>query len=317
MSKKSFFLKNSLLKFTILFSLLSFGFIYGTNETKPNFSFGIIADVQYSKEVSVGTRFYSNSLKKLSDAILDFNTRELSFVIQLGDLIDKDFESYDSVLSVFNKIKTDKYHVLGNHDYNVDEKNKVKILDEMGLVSSYYGFVSNGWRMIILNGNDLSSYAPKNSSEHTEESETFFQKIKDSAAINAQNWNGGLSSTQISWLQENLQQASLSGEKVILFCHFPVFPSRAENLWNDVDLITILESYDCVKAFFSGHYHAGNYAKKRGIHYLTFQGMVETEDQNAYSIIEVYSDHLQIRGFGREPNRILTFKEGNSQNASR
>jgi len=118
-------------------------------------------------------------------------------------------------------------------------------------------------------------------------------------------------------LEDNLKQASLLEEKVILFCHFPVYPSREENLWNDVELIPLLESYSCVVAFFSGHYHAGNYAKKRGIHYLTFQGMVETEKENAYSIIEVYSDHLKVSGFGREPNRILTFKKDMTQNDQR
>lgn len=80
------------------------------------------------------------------------------------------------------------------------------------------------------------------------------------------------------------------------------------SLWNDIELIELLESYPCVVALFSGHYHSGNYAKKKGIHYLTLQGMVETENSNAYSIVEVYTDHLKVLGFGREPSRILTFR---------
>lgn len=305
-------LKIKFLLFTLSLGLIALSLGFGTEETKPNFSFGVIADVQYSEDVHAGTRFYSNSLNKLEETLLDFNTKDLNFVIQLGDLIDKDFKSYDSALSIFNKIKADKYHVLGNHDFNVDEDQKQNVPKILSLDSRYYEFESVGWRMIVLDGNDLSSYAPSISREHIDETESLLQKIKERGAINAQNWNGGLSSTQISWLQENLQQASLSGEKVILFCHFPVYPSREENLWNDIELISVLESYPCVVAFFSGHYHAGNYAKKRGIHYLTFQGMVETEDQNAYSIIEVYSDHLKILGFGREPSRILTFKADNT-----
>ena len=302
-------LKNRFLKFIFLFSLTAFVFSFGRSETKPIFSFGIIADVQYCECAPVGTRFYSNSLNKLAESIMNFNARDMSFVIQLGDLIDKDIESIESVLPVFNKIKAKKYNVLGNHDYNVDEKEKENVHEKIGLVSRYYTFGSNGWRMIVLDGNDLSFYAPKEESEQIKETDNLFQKIKVKGAVNAFDWNGGLSSQQISWLEDILKQATLSEEKVLLFCHFPVYPPREENLWNDVELIELLESNQCVVALFSGHYHLGNYAKKKGIHYLTLHGMVETENSNAYSIVEVYSNHLKVLGFGREPSRILTFRK--------
>lgn len=301
-------LKNRFLKYILLFCLTAFVFSYGRNEAKPVFSFGIIADVQYCECVPLGTRFYSNSLNKLEDSIRDFNARDMSFVIQLGDLIDKDIESIESVLTVLKKIKAKKYNVLGNHDYNVDDEEKENVPEKIGLVSRYYEFISNGWRMIVLDGNDLSFYTPKESRERIEETNKLFQRIKDRGAINAHDWNGGLGSQQIYWLKDILKQSSLSGEKVLIFCHFPVYPSREENLWNDIELIELLESYPCVVALFSGHYHSGNYAKKRGIHYLTLQGMVETENSNAYSIVEVYTDHLKVLGFGREPSRILTFR---------
>ncbi len=302
-------LKNRYLKNIILFGLMAFGFVYGSNEQKPVFSFGIIADVQYCECVPQGTRFYSNSLNKLAESIRNLNARDLSFVIQLGDLIDRYMDSYESVLSIFNRIKKPKYHVLGNHDYDVEEDKKQNVPEKIGMVSKYYEFGSNGWRMIVLDGNDLSFYTPKESSERIEETNKLFQRIKDRGAVNAFDWNGGLSSQQIFWLEDILKQASRSGEKVLVFCHFPVYPSREENLWNDIELIKLLESFPCVIALFSGHYHPGNYAKKRGIHYLTLQGMVETKENNAYSIVEVYSDHLKILGFGREPSRILTFRK--------
>ena len=312
MRDDSFALKIRYLKYIFFFVLIPAVIAYGKTEKNTVFSFGLIDDIQYCESVPVGTRFYSKSLNKLGECVKDFNARDLSFVIQLGDLIDKDIGSYDSVLSVFNQINTKKYHVLGNHDYGVEEVNKQQVPKIVGLVSPYYEFGSNGWRMIVLDGNDLSYYAPSKSHKQTEETEALYQKIKDRGAVNAHDWNGGLSHQQISWLDNILRQASRIGEKVLLFCHFPVYPSREENLWNDVELINLLESYPCVVALFSGHYHSGNYAKKRGIHYLTLQGMVETEDSNAYAIIEVYSDFLKVLGFGREPSRILTFRKDNS-----
>jgi len=304
--------KNKYLTFIILFGLIAYGFVFGSSEQEPNFSFGVIADIQYCDCDSMGTRFYFNSLKKLSDCVRHFNSRDQSFVIQLGDLIDRNIDSYESVLSIFNKIKSTKYHVLGNHDYNVDKEKQDKVLEKIGLVSRYYDFGLNGWRMIVLDGNDLSFYTPKESSEQIKETNNLFQKTKDRGGTNAHDWNGGLGSQQISWLEDTLKQASLSGEKVLVFCHFPVYPPREENLWNDVELIERLEAYPCVIAHFSGHYHDGNYAKKKGIHYLTLQGMVKTEKHSAYSIVEVYSDHLKVLGYGREPNRILTFRNNNN-----
>ncbi len=304
-------INNSLkyIKFYCLFFLIITGFVFSNSEKTPDFTFGIIADIQYCECDPLGTRFYSNSLHKLSECVSVFNAEKLSFVVQLGDLIDRDFDSFDPVLSVFNTLKTKKYHVLGNHDFNVQEAQKVDVLQQLSLETRYYEFKIQGWRFIVLDGNDLSFYISAESNERTDETITLFQKLKDREANNALEWNGGLSSAQISWLENILKQASFSREKVLLFCHFPIFPSREENLWNDIELIALLESYPCVSAFFSGHLHAGNYAKKKGIHYLTFQGMVETEDSNAYSIIEVFTDHMKVSGFGREPNRILTFKK--------
>jgi len=313
MKENPLLIKRSFLKLFFFF-VVGAGIVFSSPEIKPDFTFGVIADVQYCECDPIGTRFYSNSLLKLSDSIRDFNARDLSFVIQLGDLIDRDINSYESVLSVFNQINTKKYHVLGNHDYGVDEGQKENVPERMGMDSRYYEFGSEGWRMIVLDGNDLSYYAPSKSHEQKKETEALFQKLKDRDGVNAHDWNGGLSSQQISWLKKNLEQASLKQEQVLLFCHFPVYPSREENLWNDVELIELLESYPCVVALLSGHYHSGNYAKKKGIHYLTLQGMVETEEHNAYAVVEVYSDHLKVFGFGRESNRILTFKNRNTQN---
>ncbi len=72
-------LKNRFLKYIIFFGLMAFGFVYGRNENKLKISFGIIADVQYCECVPQGTRFYSNSLKKLAECTRDFNARELRY----------------------------------------------------------------------------------------------------------------------------------------------------------------------------------------------------------------------------------------------
>jgi 3',5'-cyclic AMP phosphodiesterase CpdA len=294
-------------------SIIPIIFAEQDNTTQPEFSFGVIADIQYcdcdsntNQEVN---RHYRASLNKLTECVQDFNSGELAFVIQLGDLIDKDFVSFDAVLPIYRQLKAPKYHVLGNHDFLVTPAEKNGVFEKLDLKKGYYDFTYHSWRFIVLDGNDLSFYTLSETDKKYPEAEAMYQKFSSEELPNAQTWNGGLSAEQMRWLKNTLENASEQGEKVILFCHFPVFPRpNIHNLWNDRELISLLESYHNVVAYMNGHNHAGNYEVKKGIHYLTLQAMVETPDKNAYAIIEVYSDHLKIIGKGREPERILMIK---------
>ena len=92
-----------------------------------------------------------------------------------------------------------------------------------------------------------------------------------------------------------------------VFCHFPVYPADPHNLWNAQEVISLFEEFSCVKAYINGHNHKGSYGIKNDIHYLTLKGMVETE-KNAYSIIRVAENQMQIAGFGRQGNQTLRLK---------
>jgi len=266
------------------------------------FSFGIMADVQYADYERLGNRCYRDSKWKLKQCVEDFNSRNLSFVIQLGDLIDGGFENFDTMLDIYQQLKVAKYHVLGNHDFAAHRE---KVLEKLGLERGYYDFAVNRWRFVVLDGNEISLYANSKNSEEYKQAKTMHLGLKETGDSNAVTWNGALSSNQMTWLKNVLDKSETSGEKVILFCHFPVWPPNVHNLWNDSELVQILESYDCVVAYINGHNHAGNYAVKKGIHYLTLHGMVESPDKSAYAVVEVYSDRLKILGFDAEPERLL------------
>ena len=96
---------------------------------------------------------------------------------------------------------------------------------------------------------------------------------------------------------------------MILFNHFPIFPrGRGHNLWNDSELLETLKPFaGTIVAWVNGHNHAGAYAQRDGIHYLTLRGMLDTQD-NSYASIEAADDALNIAGFGREPDRKLTLQ---------
>ncbi len=58
----------------------------------------------------------------------------------------------------------------------------------------------------------------------------------------------------------------------------------------------------------NGHNHAGDYAAKRGLHFVTFRGMVETGDTSAGAVVSLADDRIIIDGFGREPDRTLKIR---------
>lgn len=274
-------------------------------EEVPELRFGVVADVQYRDADPEAGRYFRQSTEKLSEAVRDFNTRSLDFVIQLGDLIDRDFQSFRKVLPIYQQIKVPAYHVLGNHDFWVEIEKREDVVRILGLERGYYDFSERGWRLIVLDGNDLSLYASGEKEHRYAEAETMLSDIRQQGLPQAQRWNGGLGAVQIEWLRDTLAESLQEGQRAIVFCHFPVYPADQHILWNADEVIATLEEFPHVVAYINGHNHAGNYAKKEGIHYLNLKGMVDTPDTNAYTIIEVYPDYLKVLGKGREPERFL------------
>jgi len=275
-----------------------------TSQT-PLFSFGVIADIQYCDCASKRTRHYRSALPKLAEAITVLNAKKLAFVIHLGDFIDRDFASFAAPMTLYQQLEMPHYHVLGNHDFSVDPTQKQDVLQVFGLQKGYYEFSRDGWRFIVLDGNEISLYAWPKSSPQYAQAMSMFDQLHHQGTLHAKKYNGAVSDEQLTWLKGQLDDAARRGQRVVLFCHFPIFPPHELNLWNATQLKTLIESYEGVVAYMNGHNHKGNYGVDKGIHYVTFHGMVETPETNAFAAIDVYPDHLTIVGYGREPSRTL------------
>lgn len=276
---------------------------------KPTLRFGVIADVQYADIPAQGKRQYRESLLKLEHAVEQFNALKPDFVIHLGDAIQTGFASFDAVLPIFAKLRAPLYHVLGNHDFAVEADNRGKVLAKLGLDKlgggqGYYDFARAGWRLIVLNGNDLSVIARSPDSPEGKAAAALMMDLRKKGAPNAAAWNGAVGQQQLEWLKKTLAGAAAARERTIIFCHFPVYPPGRSNLWNDAEVVEALESAKGVVACIAGHEHQGGYAQKGGIHFLTIKGLVEA-DPTAYALIEVFPDCLKVTGFGREPSRAL------------
>ncbi|HOK26033.1 MAG TPA: metallophosphoesterase [Bacteroidales bacterium] len=275
-------------------------------EQTPLFSFGIITDVQYCDCEPAGSRFYRNSFQKLEEAFNTFKAENPAFIINLGDLIEKDYSSFLPVLKIMENSGFKIYYTTGNHDFTVESKYKKRIHSLLGLKEEYYSFSYDKFRFIVLNGNEISTYGSGGRAT-IRQAEEMISKLKAEGEPNYHDWNGGISEKQISWLKSRLNESSAKGEKVFIVCHFPVWPENEHNLFNYREIVDLLGNYNNIIAWFSGHNHAGNYGNSNMVHHYTFKGMVETESSNSYAIVEVYKNKIWIKGYGREKNMILAY----------
>ncbi|NLE38559.1 MAG: hypothetical protein GX621_11090 [Pirellulaceae bacterium] len=262
-------------------------------DASPLFSFGLVADVQYADKPDRPPRFYRASLERLRECVTELNRHPIDFTIQLGDLIDgysspeqsqagsdavKSLRDLERVLPELARLNMKLYHVVGNHCMRVGRET---LQERLGLTTAYYDFVPesvSGWRMVVL----------------------------DSMGIEY----GELGKEQTEWLEATLAQAAKRNERVIVFNHFPLLKETTTRydtifLKNQPAIRNILDRSGCVVAYFAGHDHAAAYAKDLGIHHVTFPAMAEAHKTNAYAIIDVFDDRIEIRGFGNVPSRTL------------
>jgi hypothetical protein len=282
------------------------GYNRGNQGQTPLFSFGLIADVQYCNCEPEGNRYYKMSLSKLRSAMISLKEDSAEFVINLGDLIDRDFVSYKPVLDIIDSSGLKTFHSTGNHDYSVGDKFKKRLPLPMPSKDGYYSFLHKSFRFIVLNGNELSTYSLADK-ELIKQAEDYIKNLQNSGGINAIDWNGGMGPKQIGWFKAQLDDATAKNEKVFIFCHFPVYPDDTHNLLNYNDILPILKNYKNIIAWFSGHNHAGNYGNFNTIHFVTLKGMVETEKLNSFALVEVYRNKIWITGSGREKSQILAY----------
>ena len=278
--------------------------IMNSKSSTAQVQFGVFADCQYCDCKTAGNRFYRNSLNKLENCIQQFNqNKKIKFVVGLGDLIDRNLDSYDTINAILAQSKHKVYNVAGNHDFSV-EKNQLDLVPEkLHLPKTYYSFTKKGWMFIFLNGNEMTINS--NNPEIIKQAKEMLAQLKRENRPNTYEWNGGMSREQISWMEEQLQKAENKNLKVALFCHYPLLPLEAHALWNSEEVLAVLKRYNNVKLWLNGHNHGGNYAFSDGIYFVNLKGMVETENENAFAEVTLSDDKISIKGFGREADRTL------------
>lgn len=259
--------------------------------------YGIVTDCHYADADLVGTRFYRESLGKLSECVTCMNAEQVDFLIELGDLKDQDNPPVESrtlahlkrVEAVFRRFHRPRYHVLGNHDMDSISKRQFLSSIENTHIErgrSYYSFDVRGLHCVVLDANydgDGRDY------DHGD----FDWK------------DANIPTHELDWLRRDL--AAFSGPTVV-FIHQLLDGTGAVYAKNASAVRQVLEASGRVLVVFQGHHHEGAYTHINGIHYYTLRGMVEGHgrDNNSYAIAAVQPDQtLIVTGYRKAPSMEL------------
>ena len=281
--------------------MLSMGRVPAVAAPRRRVRFGVVTDTHYADRERSGTRYYRDSIAKMREAVAEFQRADLDFIIELGDMKDTTARSepvptlrfLDDIEREFSAFRGPRYHVLGNHD--MDCLSKEEFLAHTRNAGrargkAFYSFSEGGVRCIVLDANfnaDFSPYARGNF-----------------------DWRKAyIPTSQIEWLDKELTRHA--DEPTLVFLHqmLDSFSDISKDLCvgNAEAVVEVLERHRQVLAVFQGHHHPGHYSHRRGIHYLTLQGMIEqAAPASAYAIVEVEADGtIRVEGFRSCPDRVL------------
>ena len=264
--------------------------------------FGVLTDTHYADRPTAGTRHYADSLQKVDEAIEAFNRAKVDFVIELGDLKDMDAKGtpeltlryLDSIEQRLQRFDGPLYHVLGNHDMDCITKEEfLAHTSNAGRANgrAYYSFEAQGVRCIVLDANfnaDMTPYSRGN----------FDWRVAN------------IPTEQLDWLDGELTRHRRQPTIIFLHQMLDSFSDINKDLCvkNADKAVEIIERHEQVLAVLQGHRHPGHYSFRRGVHYLTLNGMIEqAAPTNSYAIVEVRpSGDISVDGFKSCPDRELS-----------
>ena len=254
-------------------------------DSKAKLTFGIATDAHFADTDPKGSRFYRESLVKMTEFVNLMNDKKVDFIIELGDFKDQGkpvseestLKYLDAIEKVFGQFNGPRYHVLGNHD--VDSISKEQFLarvENTGIAkgSAHYSFDLKGIHFVVLDANyiaDGSDYDHGNF-----------------------DWtDANIPLKQLNWFKKDLASST---RPVITFVHQQLDVKGNTGVKNGPKVRQVLQDNKRVLAVFQGHHHPGHYSFIEGIHYYTLKGMVEGGGvkNNSYAIVEVYDDNSII-----------------------
>lgn len=267
--------------------------------------FGLVTDI-HAHDIDSPTegKWMSHTEERINIFVTAMNEWEPDFVIELGDFINGwvvlgaepgDPARIPDILAwaaeLFSQLDSPAFHVIGNHDlYNLD---KAQYLDILDMETTYYSFHVGAYHFIVLDvqfaedGSDLAN--------------TFIGVT------------GFLPEPQFEWLRTQLAS---SERPTIVFVHQMLDDFIEQwgrpTVINQLELRQLFADDGDVIAVFQGHAHDNFHNIIDGIHYVTFEAMVDHDTPPTWAQITL--DHgagkIIIEGFGAQTSYQLFYSGG-------
>jgi alkaline phosphatase len=251
---------------------------------------GLLTDMHHADKEPAGTRYYRETLGKLKEAASEFQKKQLSFVVELGDFIDAaesveiEQEYLRTINREFAKLSNDRHYVLGNHC--VDTLKKEEFLAEVQQEKSYYSFDRGDWHFIVLDAcfrSDGEPYQRKN-----------FE------------WtDANIPTEELAWLEKDLESTD---KKTIVFAHQRLDVSNNHGVKNNAQVRKIFEASKKVQLVLQGHSHQNDLKEIGDIHYCTLVAMIEGSgpENNGYSTMFLHDEgKIVLTGFRHQSSHAF------------
>jgi 3',5'-cyclic AMP phosphodiesterase CpdA len=294
---------------------LLFGFLLSSalvlslaaNATAPTepVHIGIFADLHaHDTNSPVEEHVYTNYAQRLQAFVDAMNAWPADLVIELGDFVNGKFvlgaelgdaariagilENAESIYATFDG---PRYYVLGNHD--VYDLSKEEFLEGTGASSATASFDAGLYHIVILDA----------------------QYDKKGNDLGHAGWvvQGNIPQAQLDWLSNDLSATDLP---TIVCVHQPLdvdfdLLSGGPTVVNAEAVKAILSESGVVIAVLQGHEHKNAYSLIDGIHYVTFEGLLDRTEPTppswAMVTLDPASRTITVRGEGNQADLDLEY----------
>lgn len=261
---------------------------------------GLFTDLHaHDLDSPVEGKWMSHTEERLTAFVEAMNARKPDFVIELGDFVngwvvlgvrpgspDRIPDVLAWAEALYARFDGPRYHVIGNHDvYNLDKDQYLSII---GRERTYDSFDVGGYHFVILDvqfsedGADLS---------HTYTGVAGFVPPRE-----------------LEWLEVDLAS---SDRPTVVFVHQML--DTPPDIWgrylvaNQPEIQDLLAEDGDVVAVFQGHDHANAHNVIDGIHYITFEALVDQDSPPswAYVTLDGGAHKITIVGEGEQASYDL------------
>jgi alkaline phosphatase len=265
-------------------------------------SFGLVTDIHaHDLDSPLEGKWMSHTEGRLSAFTTAMNEWAPSFIIELGDFINGwvvlgvepgDPARIPDILvwaeGLYDQFDGPNYHVIGNHDlYNLD---KTEYLDILEMETTYYSFDVGAYHFIVL---DVQFAADGSNLAHT------YTGVF-----------GFVPEPEFEWLRTDLEATELP---TLVLVHQPLDDFTEEwgrpTVLNQAALQQLFAEDGDVIAVFQGHTHSNSHRIIDGIHYVTFEAMVDQGTPATWSQISLNPGPrtIVIEGFGVQASYELPY----------